>query len=53
MKSALFDLNFGCVVASYVNFLQVCDILADSPEGVSASIKIETFKEIYTYLFER
>jgi len=31
----------------------VCDILADSPEGVSASIKIETFKEIYTYLFER
>ena len=31
----------------------VCEILAESPEGVSASIKLDSFKEIYTYLFER
>ena len=31
----------------------VCEILAESPEGVTASIKLETFKEIYTFLFEK
>ena len=31
----------------------VCEILADSTDGVSASIKIENFKEIYGYLAER
>jgi len=31
----------------------VCEILADSSDGVSASVKIEVFKEIYSYLAER
>ena len=31
----------------------VCEILADSTDGVSASIKIEAFKEIFCYLAER
>ena len=31
----------------------VCEILSDSPDGISANIKFEVFKEIYTYLSER
>jgi len=31
----------------------VCEILADSTDGVSASIKINVFKDIYCYLTER
>ena len=31
----------------------VCEILADTPDGISANIKVEVFKEIYTYLSER
>jgi hypothetical protein len=31
----------------------VCEILAESAEGASASIRLESFREIYTYLFER
>jgi len=31
----------------------VCEILAEAPEGVSASIQMESFREIYTYLSER
>ena len=31
----------------------VCEILSDDPEGISANIKLEVFKEIYTYLSER
>jgi len=36
------------------NLLQcVCEILSDSPDGISANIKFETFREIYSYLAER
>lgn len=31
----------------------VCEILSDSPDGISANIKFETFREIYSYLAER
>merc|ERR1719189_2469939 len=31
----------------------VCEILSDSPDGISANIKFEIFREIYTYLAER
>ena len=31
----------------------VCEILAESVDGTSASIKFEVFKEVYSYLAER
>merc|ERR1719210_2086441 len=31
----------------------VCEILADGTDGISASISLDTFKEIYCYLAER
>ena len=31
----------------------LCEILSDDPDGISANIKLEVFKEIYTYLSER
>ena len=31
----------------------VCEILAESADGTSASIKFEVFKEVYSYLAER
>ena len=31
----------------------VCEVLADCPDGISANIKIDIFKEIYNYLSER
>ena len=31
----------------------ICEILSDSPDGISANIKFEVFKEVYTYLSER
>ena len=30
-----------------------CEVLSDDPDGISANIKLEVFKEIYTYLSER
>ena len=31
----------------------ICEILSDSPDGTSANIKFETFREVYSYLSER
>jgi hypothetical protein len=31
----------------------VCEILAEAPEGVSSSMRVEKFREIYTFLFEK
>ena len=31
----------------------VCEILAESADGISASIKFEVFRDVYTYLSER
>ena len=31
----------------------ICEILAESADGISANIKYEVFREVYTYLSER